>query len=226
VPFRMNDFSSGSPENPLVRIVLPFEGLRSGFRDQDDDGLPWYEMKNTLADQQVLLVYPSSHVVHVLQEAGSAEYVRAKDKIDRGEVEAGLAMLVGLLQKKPKNESLAREVLMLYRVAGMQDKVKDIVRQAVLAGNETSELLLSYADELSRTSDARAALPLYRKAVQSENATGEAFVKLGNAYRQTGRKDIADSCWRRAYWMVVQPKEKQQIREWLGMSASPNSGEP
>jgi len=215
VPFGKSEPAPETDDNAVVRIILPFDGLRRVLRDSDEDSPSWWDNANSSQDQQILLVYPASFAANVQRDATDNDYVMARKALDKGEIESGLDLLAHVLQKRPRNQELASEIHRLCRVARLPQREKAIVREAVLAGNEVSDLLVSYADDLAKT-DLKAALVYYRKAVQSPWAPGPALFKLGKVYQQLGQKDIAESCWRRAY-ARCQPAEQEQIRKWMGV---------
>jgi hypothetical protein len=82
----------------------------------------------------------------------------------------------------------------------------------VEAGNEVPELLIRYADER----DPKDAVEYYRKAVQSDWPSTEGLIKLGKALAATGRRPLAEACWRRA-WDGSRPDDRKEICRLLGI---------
>ncbi len=221
VPF--GDWLPGQPTlpNPLAEVVLPFSASYRLALDPESDRLRTGEqVAQREQGQKLLLVYPPPFAEEALREATGPEYEKALELMDAGEVKPALEILARELKSRPKNRSLAREVIALCEAAKQPDTAADLTRQAVEAGNEVPELLIRYADSLAETNPKKA-LEFYRKAVQAEWAPAEAFLKLGQAYADQKQSAIAESCWRQAYSYATAAQRKQ-IRQLMGLPERPD----
>lgn len=204
--------------NPIATAVFPFSSL-SLLLIAEDSGI-WGS--NDIARREegvsLRLVYPPSHEVAAVREVAVGSYEKARRLLDPGEIRPAVEILVRELERRPRNRLLAREVTALCEAAGMPDAAEKLTRRAVEAGNEVPELLVRYADDLSKT-DPRKALEYYRKASQTRWVPASALIRMGQAYASSGDRAVADSCWRRA-WRSADAREQEEIRKRMGIPKS------
>jgi tetratricopeptide (TPR) repeat protein len=200
--------------NPLVEIVMPFsESYRWALHSEEEPVRRSEEILNRIQGQKIILVYPPSHVEETLANKTPENYYKALRMLDAGNVKEGLDHLTVEMQRSPKNGPLAREVIAVCEGARLQEVAKTLTRKAVEAGNEVSELLVRYADDLAPVNPEKA-LRYYQKAVQGDWVPAEAYFKLGHHYKSMGQTAIAESCWRRAY-LSGTLLQRKQIRQLL-----------
>jgi hypothetical protein len=82
------------------------------------------------------------------------------------------------------------------------------------------EILIRHADALA-AADAKKSLEFYRKAAEVPWPPSEVFLKMGKAYASAGRRDIAESCWRRGYHRTWTEDKKAELRKLLGVAEAP-----
>jgi len=126
VPFGKSEPAPETDDNAVVRIILPFDGLRRVLRDSDEDSPSWWDNANSSQDQQILLVYPASFAANVQRDATDNDYVMARKALDKGEIESGLDLLAHVLQKRPRNQELASEIHRLCRVARLPQRARGL----------------------------------------------------------------------------------------------------
>lgn len=225
VPF--GEWTPGLPPagNPFVQVVLPFsDPYRRALRVEDDRTQTSRDVRTRVPGQKLILVYPPAFAEEAVRGATPASYREARKLLDAGRTREALDLLARDLLERPKNGPLAQEVIAIGEAARLREVALQLTRQAVEAGNEVPELLIRYADALSKT-DPKKALEYYRKAAQADTAPAEALFKLGEQYAALGRTPIAEACWRRAYSQTAEPL-RQQIRSKLGMDEEKESKEP
>jgi tetratricopeptide (TPR) repeat protein len=204
--------------NPLVDVVFPFSDPLAVSFDSESMGLRSSEEGLQKEEgRKILLVHPPAYAEEAVRDASGPDYAEARRRLDAGEVEAALEILKKELQRRPKNEALAREVITLCEVAGKPEAAKAVIREAVEGGNVVPELLIRHGDEKAAASP-EAALPYYRKAAEGHWPPAEAFIKLGKAYEALGNRPVAESCWRRAH-RTATAEQKKDLRAWMGMAA-------
>jgi hypothetical protein len=220
VPF--GDASAGrtEAETPLVDPVLPFSDVVASIHPSEDSTLrnAW-SLSQLDEGRKIILVHPPGSAEEAVRKATGPEYYEARRKLDAGEVRPALDLLVKELERRPRNRTLALEVINLCEAARLPDLVKSLTRTAVEAGNEVPELLLRYAEDVAPT-DPTKAREMLRKAAHGNYPQGVVFLRLGKLYSAAGEWPLAEACWRRAYPNVTQA-EKSEIHSLMGMSKTP-----
>ncbi len=217
-PRRFGDWapSSGEPASPVARAILPFsDWLRAALGADNVTLLDAEEAERATDGPRLLLVYPPDHAAEAVRDAGGADFDAARRRLDDGEVAEGIAGLSRLLPRSPRNRVLAEEVVSLCARAGQDDLARRLSHEAVEAGASVPDLLVRVADEIAVPEPERA-LALYRKAAAARWGSAPALVKLGKVYAATGRRPVAESCWRRAYW-DSSPEAQREIRQLMGL---------
>lgn len=200
--------------NPFASVELPFSSpllLDMGA----ELAYLWNERSLSERDQgaKLLLVYPPGHAEEALKQETSPAYLEAVKKLDAGEVQQALDLLAGELKRLPRNASLARQVISICHASGLDEKARELTRAAVEAGNEVSELVLAYSDEVAKD-DPKKAMAYLQRAAKGYWPPAEVYFKLGRLYEAQGDHAIAEACLRRGYWRAS-PELKAEIIELL-----------
>jgi hypothetical protein len=224
VPF--GDASAGrtDAETPLVDPVLPFSDVVAAMHQSEETSMRTAGSLSQLDEgRKIILVHPPGSAEEAVRKATGPEYYEARRKLDAGEVRPALDMLVKELERRPRNRTLALEVINFCEAARLPDLRKSLTKTAVEAGNEVPDLLLRYAEDVAST-DPTKARDMLRKAAHGSYPQGVVFLRLGKLYSATGDWPLAEACWRRAY-PNVSPAEKSEIHSLMGMSKTPSKEE-
>jgi tetratricopeptide (TPR) repeat protein len=214
----------GVADNPLVEAVLPFS---EGYGRRPESGMPRLRNPEALGQVQgrkLILVYPPAQAEEALRAATPADYRRARELLDVGDVKPALDLLAAEMKRHPRNDRLAREVIGVCRSARQTGLADDLTRRAVEGGTEVPELLLRHADRLAKA-EPRKALEYYRKAARGPWPPAEAFLALGRHYAAAGRTDLAECCWRRAH-RNANASQRVEVRKLLGLPQEPQAEGP
>lgn len=139
-----------------------------------------------------LMVYPDEDAPEAVR-AHSKAYLTARRRIDDGGIDAGLDVLHGLWEARPRNAELARELLRYYR-SERPELVPGLLRRSIEAGVEAADLLKAYAEILPEAE----AASFYRRSIEVGWETAEVLLKLGRAYEAAGDRESAQAAYRRA----------------------------
>jgi predicted Zn-dependent protease len=161
-------------------------------------------------------------VEKAVRTATGPEYYEARKKLDAGEVRPALDLLARELERRPKNRTLAMEVVGLCEAARMTEEAKALTKKAVEAGNEVPELLMRYAENLA--DDPAKAREVLRKAAQGDYPPAAVFLRLGKAYAAAGDRALAEACWRRGFEQAT-AVEKSEIHSLMGTVKASGSDE-
>jgi tetratricopeptide (TPR) repeat protein len=203
---------SSSKTNSLVTILLPFSDVFWASAGSERSSLlTAYDLAHRESDEQMLLVYPPSYAVEALKDETDGDYRSAFKKLDSGDIDDALDLLTRQLQKHPRNLALVQEVVSVCQATGRSEAAMAITRRAVEDGNEVTELVLSYADDIAK-SDPAMALKYYRKATNANWPPADAFIKLGNMYAMRKEKALAECCWRRAFRSAAAAQKKTILK--------------
>lgn len=209
------------PENPFAKGILPFSSMLLSLRSSEETYLiESPELSRTAQKKKLLLIYPPSFVRETMDQAAGASYREARRKIDLGEVNEALEILVGEMRRHPKNGELAQEVIALCEAARLPEKAKELIRQSVDQGSEVPDFLVRYASDIAEK-DLDRAIEFCRKAVTGAYPSPDALLQLGKFYAAAGNQPVAESCWRRSYFSYPQP-DRKEIRRLMGMDPSPD----
>ncbi|MCW8133213.1 MAG: PD40 domain-containing protein [Planctomycetota bacterium] len=199
--------------NALTQCVFPFEDFEAVRAGAD---LDLAREGARASGARLLLVYPPSYAEEAVRKATPDGYRAALEKARAGEAAEALELLGKELEKAPSNAALAREALALSLALGRKDATAALLRRAVDAGSRVKEVLLRYGDERADQDPAKA-LEAYRKAYDADPSDAAPLIRLGLLYKKTGKPEVAEACWRNAYFSA-DAGEKAEIRALLGLA--------
>lgn len=214
-------FGDGSPAlagdgTPLADPILPFSDVVAQALGSEDSSMRGgSDLAQLDQGRKLILIHPPASMDDAVRKATGPEYYEARRKLDAGDVRPALDLLAKELERRPRNRTLAREVIKLCEAARLPEVVKSLTKTAVEAGNEVPELLLRYAEDVAPADPAKAQDAL-RKAVGGDYAPAAAFLRLGKAYAAAGDRPLAEACWRRAFAGASQA-EKSEIHSLMGV---------
>ena len=210
--------------NSLVNLKFPFSDIHGEFTFDENRGLETTRSIKEHANRpKIILVYPPSAAHEMLTEATDPDYLNAFKHLDAGEIDKAGELLTKVMVKHPHNRNLALEVIEICEAAGLPDLARTLVRRAVEDGNEVTELLLRYANEVTLTNPTKAK-EIYRRATKEPFASAEVFIKLGEIYAGEKQMDLARSCWRRGCG-TADPQEKITLCKLIVSGWSPDAAQ-
>jgi hypothetical protein len=208
---------------PLADPVFPFTDVVSQMLGSEDGALRSASMMAQQDEgRRIILVHPPSYAEEAVRRATGPEYFEARAKLDAGELRPAFELLAKELERRPKNRTLAREVVGWLDAARMEKEAKELIRKAVEAGNEVPELLMRYAED--RADDPARALEALRLAASGSYPPAAALLRLGKAYAAAGERPLAEACWRHAFSRAT-PVQQSEIHSLMGTRKSTDSDE-
>lgn len=192
--------SHGEPDNPYVRVLLPFDACHGVLYDSESQPGPgsWLLEEGEDEGRQTLLVWPAWRAAQAVRALTPPAWEAAWEAADAGAAARAWSILQGEADRLPGNLGLQRLAIAFARAADLPAEAQRREDALAAIGKGDPEALEARGDALL-AADPEGAFRLWRSALQAQRWGGAPLLlKLAEGQAKAGRPVLALSCLRRA----------------------------